>query len=73
MQGFYWDCPNNWYTQISEKINTLQNMHNGYGINRIWLPPPQKSDYGINSMGYDPYDYYDLGEDDFVSICFRIR
>lgn len=61
MQGFYWDCPINWYTQISKKIDTLQNMHNGYGINRIWLPPPQKSDYGINSMGYDPYDYYDLG------------
>ena len=25
------------------------------------VSPPQKSDFGINSMGYDPYDYYDLG------------
>ena len=64
IQGFYWDCPVNWYTHISEKINTLENMHKGCGVNRIWLPPPQKSDYGVNSMGYDPYDYYDLGNFD---------
>ena len=42
IQGFYWDCPINWYTQISEKIDTLQNMHSNYGINRIWLPPLKK-------------------------------
>lgn len=62
MQGFYWDCPTNWYTEMQKYASKLRYMHKGYGIDRIWYPPPQKSDFGINSMGYDPYDYYDLGQ-----------
>lgn len=27
----------------------------------IWMPPPQKGNSGIQSVGYDPFDYYDLG------------
>jgi alpha-amylase len=27
----------------------------------IWMPPPKKGNSGIQSVGYDPFDYYDLG------------
>lgn len=62
MQGFYWDCPEGWYQTMQEKAHQLRYMKDSHGVNRIWFPPPQKSDFGTNSMGYDPYDYYDLGE-----------
>lgn len=32
------------------------------GINMIWLPPAYKGADGSNSVGYDVYDVYDLGE-----------
>lgn len=33
------------------------------GITALWLPPVSKSaNLGGPSMGYDPYDYYDLGD-----------
>jgi alpha-amylase len=62
MQGFYWDCPSGWYNTMASKAAALRNMQGGYGIDRIWFPPPQKSDSGGLSMGYDPYDYYDVGQ-----------
>ena len=61
MQGFYWDCPEEWYLTMQKAAHHLRYIYKDYGIDRIWFPPPQKSDFGINSMGYDPYDYYDLG------------
>src|SRR5258706_12444966 len=61
MQGFYWDCPGPWYPTMQSNAAALKNMAGGYGINRIWFPVPQKSASGGFSMGYDPYDYYDLG------------
>jgi alpha-amylase len=61
MQGFYWDCPGPWYPTMQTQAAALKNMAGGYGINRIWFPVPQKSASGGFSMGYDPYDYYDLG------------
>lgn len=27
----------------------------------VWLPPPQKCNSGRDSVGYDPFDYYDVG------------
>jgi len=27
----------------------------------MWMPPPQKSASGVDSVGYDPFDYYDVG------------
>ena len=62
MQGFYWDCPEGWYGTMADKAAELSDMREGCGIDRIWFPPPQKSNSGRRSMGYDPYDYYDLGE-----------
>ena len=64
MQGFYWDCPEDWYQVMAEKADALADMQGGYGIDRIWFPAPQKSQSGRRSMGYDPYDYYDLGQYD---------
>jgi alpha-amylase len=34
----------------------------GYGS--VWLPPPGRADSGGFSVGYDPYDRFDLGQPD---------
>lgn len=34
------------------------------GVTAVWLPPAYKGDTGKNSVGYDVYDLYDLGEFD---------
>lgn len=64
MQGFYWDCPEDWYLTMESKADELRDMQGGYGIDRMWFPPPQKSQAGRRSMGYDPYDYFDVGQFD---------
>ena len=62
MQGFYWDCPSGWYKTLAASAAGLRNMQGGCGIDRIWFSPPSKGQSGGYSMGYDPYDYYDLGQ-----------
>ncbi len=64
MQGFYWDVPagGNWYNTMKSRAAELQNMAGGYGIDVMYFPPPSKADGGGYSMGYDPFDYYDLGQ-----------
>jgi alpha-amylase len=63
LQAFYWDCPINdskefqWWEFVSEKIRSISNA----GFSSIWLPPVHKAAKST-SMGYDPYDYYDLGD-----------
>jgi alpha-amylase len=64
-QAFYWDCPaeesrdGNWWNFVAGKIPELQQA----GITALWLPPASKAaNIGGPSMGYDPYDYYDLGD-----------
>jgi alpha-amylase len=67
LQTFYWDCPRaenkefQWWNTIRKEIPALAKT----GFSALWLPPVHK---GANlmgpSMGYDPYDYYDLGEFD---------
>lgn len=32
------------------------------GLDAIWIPPAYKSSEGVGSLGYDPYDRYDLGD-----------
>jgi len=63
MQGFYWDVPagGTWYGVLASRAAALRDMRDGHGIDRIWFPPPSKGQSGAFSMGYDPYDYYDLG------------
>jgi alpha-amylase len=34
------------------------------GITGVWLPPAYKAESGAASIGYDPYDLFDLGEFD---------
>jgi alpha-amylase len=60
MQAFYWDVPagGNWWNTVKGKINSWE----AAGITSIWLPPVSKAQGGGYSMGYDPADYFDLGE-----------
>ena len=60
LQAFYWDVPLDWYQVVLSKIPEIADA----GFDNIWLPPPSKCMNGRYSMGYDPYDYYDLGEYD---------
>ncbi len=65
MQAFYWDCPGlenkerQWWNHVKSKVPSLSDA----GFTALWLPPACKA-AGIDgmSMGYDPYDYYDLGD-----------
>ena len=64
-QAFYWNCPGEenqdgtWWNFVASKIPELQQA----GITALWLPPACKAaNIGGPSMGYDPYDYYDLGD-----------
>jgi len=65
MQAFYWDAPQkekqegNWWNVIAEHVEALSKS----GISALWLPPVSKG-YDNRSMGYDPYDYWDLGDYD---------
>ncbi|SDL08556.1 alpha-amylase [Salinimicrobium catena] len=60
MQAFYWDVEprHQWWEKLTEKVDDWADA----GINRIWLPPASKGQSGGYSMGYDPSDYFDLGE-----------
>ncbi|SHJ05735.1 alpha-amylase [Aquimarina spongiae] len=60
MQAFYWDVEpiGGWYDQVASEIEEWANA----GVNRIWLPSPSKGASGEFSMGYDPMDYFDVGE-----------
>jgi alpha-amylase len=65
MQAFYWDAPikeqkeGEWWNHLSEKAPELA----AAGINAMWLPPICKG-AEARSPGYDPYDYFDLGDFD---------
>ena len=65
MQAFHWDCPRvdqkefGWWKHVRAQLPALAKA----GITSLWLPPAHKpGNIGGPSMGYDPYDYYDLGE-----------
>ncbi len=60
MQAFYWNVEPKfaWYDEVNDKIEDWASS----GVNRIWLPAPGKGASGGFSMGYDPMDYFDVGE-----------
>lgn len=67
MQAFYWNCPlveskeEQWWSHVTSQIPSLGEV----GFTALWLPPHAKAaNIGGPSMGYDPYDYYDLGDID---------
>lgn len=60
MQYFHWYYPNDGslWKRVKEEAPKLADL----GINAVWLPPAYKGTEGKNSVGYDVYDLYDLGE-----------
>ena len=67
MQVFYWDCPRlegkeyQWWNYLKSEIPSLK----AAGFTALWLPPASKAaNLSGPSMGFDPYDYYDLGNID---------
>ena len=66
MQAFYWDSPIKekkegewWNYRCGESRRSLAKA----GINALWLPPVSKA-LRTTVDGYDPYDYFDLGDFD---------
>lgn len=65
MQAFYWNCPDLegkafvWWKLVRERVPALA----AAGFTALRLPPANKA-ASNTSMGYDPYDYFDVGEFD---------
>ena len=66
LQGFYWNVPTPadgdpnadfWWDHIAKQAKALREA----GFTAVWLPPVWKAASGAVSMGYDPFDDYDLG------------
>lgn len=62
LQGFWWDYWNNnfryaWANYLTELAPRLKAM----GIDAIWIPPAAKNS-SPGSVGYAPFDMYDLGD-----------
>ncbi|TXF77325.1 alpha-amylase [Chryseobacterium sp.] len=62
MQFFHWYSEGNskLYDEAVEKSDDLKDL----GITALWFPPAYKAAGGGYSVGYDPYDLFDLGEFD---------
>ncbi|MCO5068271.1 MAG: alpha-amylase family glycosyl hydrolase [Kiritimatiellae bacterium] len=61
-QGFYWNAEpkGGWWNTLGSNVADLAQA----GFTKIWLPPPYKAANADSSVGYDPFDQYDLGEYD---------
>lgn len=59
LQGFEWYIPNDnqHWRRLERIVPTLAEL----GVNTLWIPPACKG-FGWDSVGYDIYDLYDLGE-----------
>ena len=62
LQAFWWDYwngnyPNSWANYLTELAPRLRTM----GVDAVWIPPSYKNT-GTNSVGYSPFDHYDLGD-----------
>ena len=62
LQGFWWDYrndnfPNRWSNYLTELSPRLKSM----GIDAVWVPPSYKNG-STGSVGYSPFDHYDLGD-----------
>lgn len=62
IQFFHWyySPKGKLWNDFSDKIPELHQL----GISMVWLPPAYKGRTGKESVGYDAYDLYDLGEFD---------
>lgn len=61
LQGFEWYVPfdRSHWARLEKTLPVMSRL----GVNSLWIPPACKS-YGPDSVGYDIYDLYDLGEFD---------
>ena len=66
LQGFYWDVPSPaagtsaapwWWDRLAAQANEIGKA----GFTAVWAPPVLKGAAGGFSVGYDPYDDYDIG------------
>lgn len=62
VQGFWWDYrndnfPNRWSNYLTELTPRLKSL----GIDAVWIPPSYKNG-STGSVGYSPFDAYDLGD-----------
>ncbi|PSR83745.1 alpha-amylase [Coniella lustricola] len=59
IQGFEWHVPadNQHWKRLESVVPVLAHL----GVNALWIPPACKG-FGPDSVGYDIYDLYDLGE-----------
>ena len=62
LQSFHWYSEGNGtlYNHIKDSSGWLRDL----GISAVWFPPAYKGSGGGYSVGYDPYDLFDLGEFD---------
>ncbi|QHM75116.1 Cytoplasmic alpha-amylase [Mixta theicola] len=60
LQFFHWYYPDGGrlWPEVTERAAWLAEI----GITSVWLPPCYKGESGSYSVGYDPYDLFDLGE-----------
>ena len=49
-----------WWDHLAKQAHAIRKA----GFTAVWLPPVWKGASGIQSIGYDPYDDYDLGAKD---------
>ena len=62
LQGFWWDFKNNNYPQgWANYLVDLAPRLRKIGIEGVWVPVNQKN-ANPNSVGYSPFDHYDLGD-----------
>jgi alpha-amylase len=62
LQAYWWDYwntnyPNGWCNYLTELAPRLAEL----GVDAVWIPPTVKN-AGTNSVGYSPFDHYDLGD-----------
>ena len=62
LQAFWWNYWNeNYPNSNANYLTELAPRLKEYGINAVWIPPSMKNT-GTNSVGYSPFDHYDLGD-----------
>jgi alpha-amylase len=64
-QHFYYEIDkppagSSWWREAGKELPALARL----GVSALWSPVPTKGGSGVLSMGYDPYDLYDLGSKD---------
>ncbi|WP_027376708.1 alpha-amylase [Kaistella palustris] len=62
LQAFHWYSEGN--AKLYDEIAGCADYFSSLGISAVWFPPAYKAAGGGYSVGYDPYDIFDLGEFD---------